>query len=899
MSRRSEHRPPRLARWLASWLVPEEVRDAVLGDLEESYDTLRRSGRGWLSARLWYWRHVVHIDLIRLRSEVRRDRRSARRGGDMRDALVVELRQAVRVFRRSPGFVVAGLLTLSIGIGGTTSIFSLINGLLLRPIPGVQDARTLAVIRASDYGGAFGVSSFMDYRDFAERTRSFSSLAAFKPRQVDASATGTPEPLGAAMVTSSYFGVLGVTPWLGRFFGADVDVGPGEHPEAVLTHGLWTRWFGADPAVLGSSIVLNGRPYTVIGVSPPKFRGSSLTEVPELFVPMTMQAHLMPESGYLLDRRGWGGISIVGRLAEGVTEQAAGAEIAALGGQLSSEYPSTNASRTYAVFGFREAAMPGFLRGPVVQLSLLLGAIVIALLLVVCLNVANLFLARSLKRREELAVRRALGAGRHRVTGQLVMEFMIIALAAGVIGLVLARGLAGALAALPIGVALDVSLDASTVLFAGLVALSCGVLCALVPALTVSGTDPRSAAAPASAMRPRRQRWPSRVLVVGQVTVSVILLFATGLFVRTFAHLASADPGFDATNVLTAEFNPGLQGYDNERIADFYRRLSEAAVALPGVEAVAAADGIPAAGGFGQDGWFFEGADDPAQSSGMFSSTVSTDFFPMFGVPVVAGRGFSSDDTADQPIVVLVNEAGARVVEARTGRPAVGRRVGMSGPDGPFFEIVGVVADTRTGRSLQTSPFVYANHEQILQTGFGGSRMVVMLKASVPAESLVEGFRRAAASVDPNVSAANLGTVEQSLDDLLVADRLTVTMLSAVSGLTLLLVALGLYGLLAYLVTQRTREIGIRVALGAARGSLRGIVLREALGLVGAGVLLGMVGGLGLARLLGNFLAGVEPADPLSLGMGLLGVLLVTLAAAYLPARRATRVDPLVAMRAE
>lgn len=816
----------------------------------------------------------------------------------MKDVFFVELRQALRVFRRSPGFVVAVLLTLSVGIGGTTAIFSLVNGLLLRPIPGIENPSRLAAVRTAQFGGAFGVSSYMDFLDFRERGRSFESLAAFKPRQVDASATGTTEPLGATMVTSSYFDVLGVPTFIGRYFTPDVDRGAGAHPEVVLTNGLWRRWFASDPAVVGRDIVLNGLGYTIIGVTPRGFRGTSMVQVPDLFVPMTMQPNLMPRNGYLLDRRGWGGISIVGRLADGVSHAAAASEIESIGQQLATEYPRTNESRAYAVTGFREAALPGGARGGVVQMSVLLLSIVAALWLVVCLNVANLFLARSMKRRHELAIRLAIGASRARVTGQLVLEFMTIALVAGVVGMFLARVLAGGVATLPLPVLFDVSIDLRTVLFAGGIAVASGLLCAVVPALAMSGTDPRTAAAPSMSMQPRRQRWPSRLLIVSQVTLSVILLFTTGLFVRTFANLTSADPGFDPENLLTAQFNPSLQGYDGQRIADFYERLTEVAASIPGVEAVAMADALPSANNFGRDGWFFQNATEPGQSSSVFFSAVSANFFPTMGIPIVDGRGFTEGDTPNQPLVVIVNEATARLIESRTGRTAVGQGMSMAGPSGPFLEVVGVVGDSRTGRVNQAPPFVYAAHPQALALGFG-SQMVVMLKTSIPPESLAPAFRRAASIVDPNVSASNLITMDLFLSDLLATDRLTVTVLGISSILALFLVAVGVYGLLAYVVTQRTREFGIRLALGAETANLKSIVLREALLLAGAGLLFGVVGALAVTRLISSFLVGVTTADPASMGVGITTVIGVTLAAAYVPARRAMGADPVVAMRAE
>jgi predicted permease len=880
-------------------LVPWEYHDAVLGDLEEEFrDRWGQDGRAG-PARLWYWRQVVTVDVLRLRAEARAERARRGEGGVTVDAFWMDLRQAGRAFRHNPGFSLAVLLTLAIGIGGATSIFSLVNGLLLRPIPGVEAPSSLAAVQASESGGGFGVASYMDYLDLSDRSRAVERMAAFKPRRVDAAAAGAPEPLEAALVTSSYFDVLGVTPFMGRFFAEEVDRGPGAHPQVVLTHGLWQRWFASEPEIEGAEIVLNGRSYTVVGVTPPGFRGSTLVEVPELFVPMTMQPDLMPGNGLLLDRRGWGGVAVVGRLTEGFTLPAAAAEMAALGEQLEGAYPTTNRGRAYTAVAFRDAALPGEARRPLVQTSSLLLAVVGALWLVVCLNVANLFLARAIKRRREVAVRLAMGAGRGRIAKRLLVEFVLIAVAAGVAGLGLSRLVGAALATLPLPLVVDTDLDGRTMVVAAALVVASIALCALAPALALSGADPRTVAAPAGALRPVRHRWPSRVLVVGQVTVSVVLLFATGLFVRTFANLSSAERGLVASGILTARFDPSLQGYDATRIAQFYDELSEAAGTLPGVTAVALSDALPSAGSFGSDGWFFPNATEPERSSSMSSSAVSPNFFQMMGIPIVAGRGFTEDDAPGRAPVILVNEVGARLVEARTGSPAIGQGIGMNGPGGPFFTIVGVVGDSRTGRMQQAVPMVYGSHGQLLASGAGGQRMVVLLKASVPPATLADELRLAAASVDPNVSAADVITLERFLDDLLVADRLTVTVLGVSSLVALLLVAIGLYGLLAYLVTLRTKEFGVRLALGAPRTNLKAIVLREAMALAAVGLGLGMGVALALTRLLERFLVGVSAADPVSMLASLGAVVGVALCAAYIPSARAMRSDPLVAMRAE
>ncbi|MGI9627447.1 MAG: ADOP family duplicated permease, partial [Longimicrobiales bacterium] len=739
----------------------------------------------------------------------------------------------------------------------------------------------------------------MDFSDFRERSRSLVAMAAFKPRMVDADAGEATEPVQALMVTPSYFELLGASPLHGRFFSPEVEDGPGAHPQVVLTVGLWQRWFGSDPGVLGKGIVLNGRRYTVIGVTPSDFMGTQVVEVPDLFVPMSMQPALMPESGYLLDRRSWSGIYQIGRLGEGVTLETAHSEIERLAAQLSVEHPNTNSARTYRVLSFREASMPGAMKSSVVQLGALLFAVVLSLWLVVCLNVSNLLVARSAKRRQEFSIRAALGAGRFRIGTQNLAELLTVALLAGVVGMGVAQALSATLATLPLPIFFDTSLDTRTVAFTGALAVASALVCALFPSILASTIDPRELGGATRGGSARTKRWSSRALIVSQVAVSVVLLFATGLFVRSFANLTSADPGFDASNLATGQVHPGLQGYDAEQMSDYYRRLSDAVSGIPGVSDVALADGLPSTGNFGQDSWFLQDAEDPARASSLFLSTVSTNYFQMMAIPIAAGRSFNTSDTPDQPLVVIVNEATARLVESRTGIPALGQRMSPQGPEGPFLEIVGVVGDSRTGRATEPAPFVYGAHQQLLPLGLGGQRMVVMAKTTVPPESVTGELRRVATLADPAVSASNLITMERFLDDLLVTDRLIVTVLSTSSILAVLLVALGVYGLLAYVVSQRTREFGIRVALGARAVSLRRIVVGEALGLASLGLILGTAAALVIMRLVQDQLFEVASSDPPSLIAGAALVIGVTLAAASVPARRAMKADPMTAMRVE
>lgn len=890
--------PPKLARRLLEWWLPESYADAVVGDLDEAFRA-RVSGRRWtLPARLWYWGQALHPDVIRLGRLTRPGTGTGKGVGVMRGVFGMDLRQSFRVFRRSPGYAAAVTFSLAVGIGGATAIFMLVNGLLIRPLPGLTDQHRLVAVQTSDYGGGFGVSSYMDFVDFQAESSTMASLAAFKPRVADVSAGVIPEAVNAALVTPGYFRTLGVRPVVGRFFDPLADPGPGARAEVVLTHGLWQRLFAGEASAMGRTVQINGRQFEVIGVTAPEFRGTTVVEVPELFVPMSMQPVLMPESGYLLDNRGWGGISIVGRLSEGASIQAALQEIQALGARLGAQYPNTNSRRVYDVIPLRDSVLPGV---PMSRLNLaggLLLTVVGLLWVVVCLNVASLFLVRALRRRHELAVRLAIGAGRTRVAAALVLEFMVLALAAGTLGVILSRFMAGVASATPGLASLDVGLDVRTALFAGVLTVASGVLCALLPALSSAVSGGAAGSIPVGLHGPTR-RWPRRTLVVGQVGLSVVLLFGTGLFVRTFVNLTATGPGFVSEGLLTAEFHPGLQGYGRGEIADFYDRLTEATGALPGVESVALASALPGVGGMGSDSWYVEGAEEPERPSSMAFSAVTAPFFRSLGIPLLDGRRLEPSDVADQPPVLVVNEAAARLIEQRTGRDPLGSGLSVSGPDGPFIQVVGIVGDTRSGRDLRPLPTLYGAHEQVLALGFGGSRMRLLLRTAGPAGALAGPLRQAAAEVDPDVAASNVLTMDEALARVFGPDRLAVGVLGLSSALAVLLVAVGLYGLLSVMVAQRTRDFGIRIALGASRGALTRIVVREALLLSAIGLLVGLTAGPALLRLASGFLVGVEPTDPVTVAGGAITVLAVALLSAWVPARRAMNSDPLEAMRLE
>ena len=821
-----------------------------------------------------------------------------RKRSNAMDRLLQDLRYSCRSLLRSPGFTAVAVLTLGIGIGVNTVVFSLVNALLLRPLPQVQEpSRLVVMFTGGQFDRAPGVSSYMDYRDIAARSRTLAAFAAFKPRAMDLTDESSTERIEGMMVSASYFDVLGVQPQLGRFFTPAEDDEPGAETVVVLSHDLWQTAFGGDSGVAGDVVRLNGLPFTVIGVTPPGFRGTSLESRPQLFVPMMMQPHFMPSSGNLLDSRGWSGIYTVGRLAEGVSLQQARDELAGIGAWLRETYPRFTDGREYSLEALPQGTLEPSDRAVVVRFSNLLGAVVGAVLLVACVNVANLMLSRALPRRHEIAVRQALGADRRRLVRQLLIESLTLAAVGGAVGLAMAYVARGLLERLPFPFALDFGFDARVLGFAAAVVVLTGISFGVVPALAATRVDL------ASPMRRAPERASGRrfsfagSLVVAQVALSLVLLVAAGLFVRTLVELSTTELGFDADGVLVAGIDPSLQGYEGAEVRAFYRRLVERVEALPAVESVSLTSVLPAGGG---DALSFrvQGLEGPQDGQVANVTVVGAGFFETMGIPLLRGRGFTRADGADAEPVLVVNQAGAQRLAGMTGGDPMDARLSFDGPNGPFARIVGIAADSKNSSLREEpQPMVYLAAEQQEDSWY--ALALLARTRGVPPERVAPALRAALHEVDPNVPAFRIGTLAEHLAETLLQERLLAGLVGFAALLALLLATVGLYGVLSYGVTRRTRELGIRRALGAHTAGVRYLVVRQALVLVALGGALGLAAALAGASLLAGFLYGVSPTDPLTyvVVLGLLAA--VALLASYVPARRATRVDPLSAMRAD
>ncbi len=809
-------------------------------------------------------------------------------------SLAQDLRFAARMLAKSPGTTLAVVVSLALAIGANTTIFTWASAVFLEPLPGVPDVDRLLVVHQTDPNQGVVSFSYPDYRDFRDRAQTL-GLAATRQVLASLGRDGGSERVHAQLVSGNFFEVLGVRPTLGRSFAPDEDRIPGERPVVVLSHALWQRNFGGDQGIVGRTIQLNARPFTVIGVAPKGFHGSMLALRFEAWVPMMMQEAVEP-GGSRLEARGNRWLEAFGRLRPGFDDKAAEVELASLRRQIDSEHPENSVEgRGVALFPVTRAPKSGAsVLGPIM---IALVSVVGLVLLIACANVANLLLARAVARRREMAVRLSLGARRSDLVRQLLVESITLSLLGGAGGLALASFGDHVLRALipptnfPIG--LTVSLDSRALLFTLAVCVATGVVFGLAPAFA-AGRDVAPAlreesGTVAGAHGRSRLR---HALVVIQVAVSFVLLVVAGLFLRSLHNIGSQDLGFRAQGALLGSIELFTSGYDRERGLAFYRSALERASGLPGVGVASLARRIPL--GFSgtssstlevED--FAASADDPAWG---YYNTVGPAFFRAMGTTVVAGREFSGADDTGAPLVVVVNETMARRYWS-DGSP-VGRRVRF-GED--WLTVVGVVRDTPYREIGEAAgPWFYL---PILQHYRPDA--TVVLRTDGDPRALARPLVAALAALHPEVPVFGVRTLEEHVSASSFRQRLGSQVLGAFGALGVVLAAVGLYGVLAYAVSQRRREIGVRVALGARPADVFRMVFGEGLRLMAVGCGVGLLAALGASRLLGSLLFGTGPADAATFAgvLALLGA--VAAVACSLPARNATRVDPIATLRTE
>jgi predicted permease len=820
-----------------------------------------------------------------------------------------DLRLALRTLARNPGFAAVTVLSLALGIGANTAIFSVVDAVVLKMLPVRDPERLVTVASAHPRGVSFGFSHplYVDLRDGGAKQV---ELIASATTALSLAAGGQTDRALGEIVSGNYFPVLGVRPALGRLLGPEDDRNPGGHPVAVLSHGLWRRRFGGDPSVVGAVISLNARAFTVVGVAAANFTGVRVGMAPEIWAPMAMQVELMPGWKALGDRRrSW--LELLGRLRPGVTLPQAQAALGPAFQQAMEQWgrslsPGVPPAALRSLAEQRLLLQDGaqgrsFLRQFAARPLLVLMAVAGFVLLIACANVANLLLARAAGRSREIAVRLALGASRGRLVRQLLAESLLLSLAGGLAGLLVALPAGSLLLSLlpqgPEPVVLDVRTDWRAIAFTFAVSILTAVLFGLAPAFEST----RAALVPAlkeeAGMAARSGRLMLRkALVAGQVALSLLLLAGAGLFLRTLWNLRELDPGFRREQVLLATLDPSLGGYDDAQASSFYRQLLDRVSGLPGVRAAALARTAVLSGmGMRRTMSVAGYQPQPGEDMNMNINFISPGYFRALGIALPAGRDFDARDREGAPRVAIVNETLARRFWPR--KDPIGQRL-QTGLPGNFvdIEVVGVARDSkyRTLRE-QTPATVYVPFVQEARIG----EMTLHVRSAGDPLSLAAAVRGAVGEMARHLPVFQVRTLEDQTDAALAQERMTATLTGFFAALALLLAAVGLYGVIAYVVAGRRREIGIRMALGAGRWSVVALVLRESLLMVGIGLAIGLALSAWAIRLVASQLYGVGPADPLTLaaGVGLLAV--AALLAAFLPARRAAAVDPVRALRYE
>ncbi len=834
------------------------------------------------------------------------------------NALLQDFRYALRGLSRSPAFAAAAVATLALGIGANAAIFALVDRVMLRLLP-VRAPRELVLLRSpgprqghtwSDGDDAFSFSYPM-YRDLRDGNEVFAGLLGTFPFAASVAAGGTTERASGELVTGNYFGVLGVVPELGRVFAQDDDRTPGAHPLAVLSHGYWVRRFGSDPSILNKTVVVNGQSLTVVGVAHAAFSGVQPGRRADLFVPLAMKASMTPLQETLDNPKEYW-LQMIGRLKPGLTRKAAEASLAAtyrpLLEALLPQMSNWDDTRKKEFLSRRIELAPGGVgranlrQGFGTPLLSLMGMVGLVLL-IACSNLAGLLAARGVARQREYGIRLAIGANPGQLLRQSVVECLTFSIAGGALGLALAAWtLSALLSAFPPDADLRqvaVSVDPRVIGFAAALAVAAGVLFGVGPAYRASRLDPartlrgQSRGASSAGREAIRTRgW----LVTAQVALTLVLLVAAGLFTKSLANLGRVDLGFKPDNVLTFSVAPDSNGYVPERTAQFARRLSETLAASPGIRSVSAAEVASMTGSDETTNVRTSGpANEQTKGIRVWRNHVGPEYFSTLGIPLVAGREFRFEDDLRAAPVAVVNETMAR--RFFPGRSAIGERLGIGrGEEAPSVEIVGVVRDAKSGLvGEEEHPFAFTPY---LQDPTLGS-LTFYLRGEVPPDRLAPAARAAVAGLDPQLPVFDVKTLTAQIRESLLTERLIFILSVAFGGLAALLAAIGIYGVLAFSVAERRREIGVRMALGADPATVRRLVLSEVGRFLVVGAAVGLPAAWALARVIESILFGVKAADPLVFAFGLALMAAVALVAGYLPARRAAKIDPLDALRGD
>lgn len=819
-------------------------------------------------------------------------------------AVAQDTRYALRMLRKSPTLALVAVVTLALGVGANTVMFCIVNG-FLRPLP-VPKPQEVMVLATQQKGGSIFAHGFSypDLADFRKQTNTFSDVFAYGVDLVGLNADGKADQFVVSYVTGNYFSALELKPELGRFFLPDEGETPGDSPFLVLAHSYWKNRFAGDPAIVGKQVLVNGKGVTIIGVAPRGFHGVYSMVAMDGYLPLNQAIALggAPATG-LTDRRRRL-LRALGRLKPEASRAQAQSEANVIAERLAEEYSDTNKGISIGVIPewlSRPEPLPNNLVPAIAGLFLALAGLV---LLLACMNVANLMLVRATVRRHEMGIRAALGASRGRLTGQMLTESSVLALLAG------AGGLMGAAWAGPgmiesarmgggVPVRMDFSFDWRVFAYAFAAVVVTAMVVGLWPALRASRTDlntvlhegGRSDSAGGGRHRLRN------ALVVAQIAGSLMLLVAAGLFARSLSKAQRMYLGFDPDHLVKLTVYPRELGYDETRTKDFYRDLKERITTLPGIQSVAMSYSVPMSGSINAGAVYVEGHPTPAgqQPPVIFFNNVDQDYFETARVPLLRGRAFRESDDEKEPLVAIINQTMAR--QFWPNEDPIGKRLSVTNDGGPFIQVVGVAADGKylfIGESPQ--PYFYVP----LAQNFSSFRTLEIRTAAAP-ETMIGPVREVVHGLAPGLPIFDLETMEQSLEGVngFLVFRAGAQRATQMGILGFVLAIVGVFGVVSYAAAQRTHEIGIRMALGASQGDILKLMLRQGVSLVLGGVALGLVAAWGLTRAMGRLLIGVSPTDPLTYMVATLALAAIALWACYLPARRAMRVDPLVALRHE
>jgi predicted permease len=809
------------------------------------------------------------------------------KGGGFMETLLQDVRYGARMLLKSPGFTLVAVITLALGIGATTTIFSLVNGYLLRQLPYPDSERLVLINEISAQRGPMGGISFANLLDWREQNQVFTGIAAWSNGSYTLTGDGDPEQIPGSSISYNAFEVLGVSPVLGRTFRPEEDR-PEHGLVVILGHGLWERRFGAKPEIIGQTITINDRPRTVIGVMPPEFK---FPEISELWLPLALDGFRVRRTDYSL--------ACVARLKPGVMLAQAQADMNSVARRIEEQNPVTNKAMGVSLIQMRARLVVATTRKVVL---ILFGAVVLVLL-IACANVANLLLARASARQREIAIRAALGAGRWRIFRQLLTESFLLGAIGGAFGLALASwGIDLVLAAIPneLPFWMKFNIDNRVLGFTVGISLLTALVCGTAPALQASRVDLnetlKEGGRGAAGVNHHRLR---RLLVIAEVALSLILLIGAGLLMREFLRMQGINPGFKPENLLTMRIGlPGSKYDKPEKRSTFFQELIARIEALPGVQEAGATSHLPLRGTWWRNLWV-EGI--PVLSAGQTPTinlnVITQGYFKAMGIPILMGRDFTDADMSDRLKVTIIDERLAR--EYWPDQSPLGKRIRISPPENeknePWSMIVGVVGNVKNeSLSLTQNKSVYLLHAQFPLGGMG-----LAVRATANPESLVGAIREQVKEMDPNLPVTQVLTMTEVVSRSIYRSRLFAILFGVFAGIALLLASVGIYGVMSYSVAQRTHEIGIRLALGARRSDVSRLIVVQGMKLTVVGTVIGLAGGLALTRLIRSLLYEVSTTDPLTFGLvaALLGI--VALLACYIPARRATKVDPLVALRCE